>query len=64
MKPDPRKKSRSTKIIPLILLSLVLAAGGIGFLYVFSLAKQIDEDIEQRLGNGMWDMPAQVYSKS
>nr|WP_318269074.1 penicillin-binding protein 1B [Pantoea agglomerans] len=35
-----------------------------GSLYAVSLAKQIDKDIEQRLSNGVWEMPAQVYSKS
>lgn len=64
-KEDPRKKkSRPRNIKPLIVLSGMLVAAGIASAYLFSLAKQIDTDIGQRLSSGVWDMPAQVYSRS
>ncbi|EKN5999188.1 penicillin-binding protein 1B [Yersinia enterocolitica] len=63
-KQDPRKKRPLQKFyLPLFLIVLASSVALLS-LYMYELAGKIDKDIRQRMSDGIWDMPAQIYSKS
>ncbi|MCT8343149.1 penicillin-binding protein 1B [Photorhabdus kleinii] len=63
-----RKKKKNKKIKLSFLFKIILAVLFLvfcfAFLYIYNLAERIDTMINERVSNGFWDMPAQVYGKT
>ncbi|MCC8464400.1 transglycosylase domain-containing protein [Photorhabdus bodei] len=63
-----RKKKKNKKRKVSFLFKIILAVLFVVFcfasLYIYNLAERIDTMINERMNNGFWDMPAQVYGKT
>ncbi|EBG4237222.1 penicillin-binding protein 1B, partial [Salmonella enterica] len=63
-KKDPRKKIKSNKKIPQLILASMLVCIAMGIVWIYYLIKDIDQQIESHMHTGIWEMPAKIYSRS